>query len=519
MNQLLNISELNSIIFIKEQKNSLKNRFNTFSFEEDFDVVKESVQYFRSDRVIPIQFYSKSLDNRVEVYNNGNLVETIIPEQKSDNFNNEILLDSTVEYLDEDRYLVTFSEGLIYNETRDNNGVVEYLNFDVLGTTTDLTGGFTGDYLSFFFGPGATATVTGVTNGADNVTISESDLHVLKKEFDFQKNYPQDYMDYINNIVPNAALAYPTGFGTMAFYHPSVVNKTSDNTRFYSLNTSYIRMYLDGPKSIVDLENQKFNQESYLYGLMPDFLVANENSISLILAGLDVSVEDYSYSKVHNKYGLVFRNSYDVTGEYISKITYNKEEYNVFEFDVSFLDKQNVIVKIAALENDVEKEIMLSEKITVDDEVSLEELVYYRSDNKYLNYSTGIKHLINIPVEFAYDKLSNESESEKDDDSLELISSDVGVGRVYELKDVSQAFARKLNLAIHTKNLFINNVPFVVESFTSEIQKESNQCFVQFSANEAASEPVTDAFEKEAPDYIALSTEGGDLIDLDGYLF
>lgn len=146
---------------------------------------------------------------------------------------------------------------------------------------------------------------------------------------------------------------------------------------------------------------------------------------------------------------------------------YNSQDYEVYEFLVDFSLYQNKYIQLTITETDSKTDypdvVFKSEIIQTADSFNKHvELTYWNEENSgNILYSTGIKHIINLPLVYSQGYASEDSESDKTDTSAYLIESSVHEGDEFKFGWISKGMFRKLALAVNHDFWEINGVQYV----------------------------------------------------------
>ncbi|CAL2077721.1 conserved protein of unknown function [Tenacibaculum sp. 190524A02b] len=143
---------------------------------------------------------------------------------------------------------------------------------------------------------------------------------------------------------------------------------------------------------------------------------------------------------------------------------YNRENYDVFEFEVNFKDfiDQVFTIEIENKEGGLPTLIHKSENIEVTNTDDFVEILYANDTNTDVNYKSGISHKIWIRVESINDKPIGNVNTHKTDTKSVLLS-----GNVYETKEIefevcTRGMMIKLFRALFHRKLFIDKIQYVL---------------------------------------------------------
>lgn len=232
--------------------------------------------------------------------------------------------------------------------------------------------------------------------------------------------------------------------------------------------------------NIYDYDTNVITGSYVLNGGVPEWARIG-NYIQIDLAWFEI--EQIIYDEVRTVDVLVISNVYTgIEASIIAASIYNRENFEVYEYIINMIDYLNndFRVKLDCTSDNFEPISMLSEQINVQTERSdLYSIKYWNDTNTDINYSTGIKHLIRVPLTRLAGKYDDETENYKTDTTAILLSSEL-----YEIDEMvfepnTKEIWRKINIALSHENVEGNGVEYAKNaSFTSEGPLEQTNLYV-----------------------------------------
>lgn len=146
---------------------------------------------------------------------------------------------------------------------------------------------------------------------------------------------------------------------------------------------------------------------------------------------------------------------------------YNAQDYEVHNFLVDFSFYQNKFIQFVIDETDTRADYpdvqFRSEVIqTADSFPKHIELTYWNDENSGgILYSTGIKHIINLPLVYSTGIVIEETETDTTDTSAYLIESSVHEGDEFKFGWITKEILRKLALAVNHDFWEVDGVQYV----------------------------------------------------------
>lgn len=198
-----------------------------------------------------------------------------------------------------------------------------------------------------------------------------------------------------------------------------------------------------------------------LYGSLPSWYGLTKY---ILVDGAWYVIEDVIYDDSKNAEVIVINGSHTGPDTLIKAgALYNSHNYEVYEFTIDFdiyIDKK-LRVRIEAISDVWQNITLLSELIDIKVEhEGCVEIRYWNDENTNINYQTGIRHLLRIPVQKINGVSIQEFENQKTDTSAVLIKSELYEGDVFIFEWLTKELWRKLIRALSCYNVYINNVRY-----------------------------------------------------------
>lgn len=221
--------------------------------------------------------------------------------------------------------------------------------------------------------------------------------------------------------------------------------------------------------------------EPYLLnGALPEWAIIG-NYIQLGAAWF--IIEEIVYDDTKNADVIVISNIYTgVNTAVIAASTYNRENYEVYEFTIDMSDyiDQYFRVELKNTDSHFATITHLSEQIwcKVKHEKVLE-ISYRNSTNTDMFYATGITNLIRIPYHLIKGKVDEDSETHKTDTTAILLNADMYEVDDFVFEPVTKEMWRKLLQALSHEIVKINGVGYVKNgNFNTEGPLEDSNLYV-----------------------------------------
>lgn len=218
--------------------------------------------------------------------------------------------------------------------------------------------------------------------------------------------------------------------------------------------------------SLYDFNTGLPTGESYgLYGSLP---LWNGLTNYILVQGTWYVIQDVIYDDIKNVEMFVIDKIHTGSDTLIKAGTiFNLHNYEVYEFDIdfdSYINKK-LRVKIEAISDEWQNITLLSELIDIKVfHPDCIEIRYWNDENTNINYQTGIKHLLRIPIHQINGKSVEEFENKKTDSSTVLVSSEVYEATEFKFEPLTLELWRKVIRALSCQHVFINNVEYVKNS-------------------------------------------------------
>lgn len=202
-----------------------------------------------------------------------------------------------------------------------------------------------------------------------------------------------------------------------------------------------------------------------LNGMLPEFgKIGNWISVN----GAYFQIENVIFDEELNADMLLINYNYQgAISNVIVDVTYNRFEYEVFEFTIDMVDyiDQKIKVKIIADDENFTQINLLSEVLNI--KVKHEETIeikYFNNDNNDVFYQTGIKHLIRIPYNKISGKDNQSNETYKTDTTVVNLNSEIYEVNVFMFEPQTLEIWRKLKIALSCENVTLDSVGYVKNS-------------------------------------------------------
>ncbi len=171
-------------------------------------------------------------------------------------------------------------------------------------------------------------------------------------------------------------------------------------------------------------------------------------------------IENIKFNEILNCDEMIISMPYDeIDLAIVVGAIFNYQNYEVYEFDIDFLNyiNQNIQVKIVANSNIGEAIEYISETINIQiKQEGTYEIKYWNDTNTDVYYSTGIKFKLRLLIEEVKLLDKQEQELSFNDTNIELIESSIYEGNEFAFSPMSKEMAVKLKRALTHENLFVN---------------------------------------------------------------
>lgn len=182
-------------------------------------------------------------------------------------------------------------------------------------------------------------------------------------------------------------------------------------------------------------------------------------------------IEKIIFDSLKNADVIVINNVYlGIETNTVVGCEYNRENFEVYEFSINMEDYANKKIqsKIKMYTGSqilrYEESIYVSEEIHVtENQENTVEIRYKNSKNTDILYSTGIEHLLRIPIEIVSGNDITSSDNHKSDTSTILLDSDVYEANKFKFEPQTKELWRKLLLALSHDIVYIDSVGYVKE--------------------------------------------------------
>lgn len=267
------------------------------------------------------------------------------------------------------------------------------------------------------------------------------------------------------------------------------VVKKSQNIGLKSMMDGFLYNIGDGLNAIYFTTGNIYDYDTetptgemhYINGGLPSWFGKTKY---FVIDGVWYLIENVFYDEERHAEVIVFSGGYTGNSDQGVKIgtIYNREPYEIYEFEIDFdqyIDR-DLRVRIEAKSDDWVDITLLSEliqvKVSHDDCV---EIRYWNDENTNINYQTGIRHLLRIPIDNISGVSEGESENNKTDTTTILLNSELYEADNFKFEPVTKELWRKLMRALSCKNVFIQNVQYVKNGeFETEGPLEDSNLYV-----------------------------------------
>lgn len=258
----------------------------------------------------------------------------------------------------------------------------------------------------------------------------------------------------------------------------SVVKRTNNlgikqklsNVKKYRINNSQFGVYFESGSilnydSNIPIESYSLNGSLPIWAKLGNFID---------IGGSFYQISSIGFDENRNAEVLIFDGVMSVANEtVVASSIYNLQDYEVYEFEVSFMNFSNSRIQIEIRNSDSNygNNNWISEEISSHENLEQYlEIRYYNSTNTNVVYATGIQYLLRIPFNKIKAVDSDTSESYNTDTNSYLLDS-----RVYEITEfdfmpLPLELWRKLKIALSVDTIFIDGVGY---SKNAEFTKEA----------------------------------------------
>lgn len=222
-------------------------------------------------------------------------------------------------------------------------------------------------------------------------------------------------------------------------------------------------------------------QDHYLNGSLPTWFGKTQY---IRVENVWYLIEGVVYDEYRNAEVIIFSGSFtESTDELVEVGTiYNAQNYEVYEFVIDFETylNQDVRIRIEANSPDWANITLLSELIEVRVfHKDCVEIRYWNDENTNINYQTGIKHLIRIPINNISGLSEGDFENNKTDTNTILLNSELYEGDSFVFEPLTKELWRKVMRALSCQNVLIDNVRYVKNAdFETEGPLEDSNLYV-----------------------------------------
>lgn len=220
--------------------------------------------------------------------------------------------------------------------------------------------------------------------------------------------------------------------------------------------------------NILDYDTGVIVEQYELNGYLPEW-AKEGNYISV--DGAWFRIQEIIFDDLKNADVIVISNTYTgVETNTVIGCEYNRENFEVYEFGtlMSQYPNGNFRIKIKMSTGTpglrYEEVLYLSEEINVAaKQPNTVEIRYKNSKNTDILYSTGIEHILRIPIELVSGSDISTSENHKTDTSTVLLDSDIYEANKFKFEPQTKELWRKLMIALSHDTVFIDSVGYIKE--------------------------------------------------------
>lgn len=208
------------------------------------------------------------------------------------------------------------------------------------------------------------------------------------------------------------------------------------------------------------------NDTYELNGALPNYGYINNY---IYLDGLGwFQIVDIIYNDTYDADVLVINYAYvGIPAEIIVSSIYNRENYDVYEFniDMSAYEDKNIQVELLMSDNTFGESNYLSEVINVKERQGQTiEIIWYNPTDTFVFYSTGLKNKARIPYQLFTSGDDSELQIHKTARTVMMINSNSYETKDLELYPITNAIKQQLTKAFLHKELYLDRVKYVSNS-------------------------------------------------------
>ncbi len=255
----------------------------------------------------------------------------------------------------------------------------------------------------------------------------------------------------------------------------------SRDAKFYSINSNEIGLYFTSGNTY-NYETGDVTGTYTLDGYLPSWAVVGNYVLIYELGGY-LEIKNIIYSDEKSADVLVFDYIYNES-ELDTRVSckYNKEQYNVYGFDVTMINIKDEVCNIR-IDNTDERDNWIDLGLISEDIYSMWypkdtiEFIYFNYNNTSDMYYKDLDfyNLLRLEYDTFSDGIDNELEIEKTDNTSISLSTRNYHLKLLSLKSIPTQYMRKITQAFSHKEIFLNRIQYTVESIeVSEVIGSTN---------------------------------------------
>lgn len=234
---------------------------------------------------------------------------------------------------------------------------------------------------------------------------------------------------------------------------------------YYSIDDTTTGIYFTSGQKY-DYYTGNFEENYTLNGALPNYGYINNY---IYLDGLGwFQIVDIIYNDTYDADVLVINYAYaGIPAEIIVSSIYNRENYDVYEFniDMSAYEDKNIQVEVLMSDNTFGESNYLSEIINVKERQGQTiEIIWYNPTDTFVFYSTGLKNKARVPYQLFTSGDDSELQIHKTARTVMMINSNSYETKDLELYPITNAIKQQLTKAFLHKELYLDRVKYVSNS-------------------------------------------------------
>lgn len=253
------------------------------------------------------------------------------------------------------------------------------------------------------------------------------------------------------------------------------IKQKYSNVKKYKINNTQFGVYFESG-NILDYDTNLPIEGYSLNGSLPIWAKLGNY---IALDGAFYQINSIGFDENVNAEVLIFNGIMNQQQEIVvASSIYNLQEYEIYEFEVRFINFQNKRLQLDIRNSDPNygNYRWVSEEIHTNQALNRYlEIRYYNSTNTNVVYSTGIEHLLRIPFNKIKAVDSDSSENYTTDTNSHLLDSKIYEITEFDFMPLPLELWRKLKIALSVDSIFIDGVGYSKNSeFTKEALGSSN---------------------------------------------